>query len=217
MKKSLHMENQMYRRHEYKHKQLTLYTHFFNITTDIDMKNRWVILANMVPWLKIEEKYQPLFVEGGKPAYSIRIALGSLIIKEKLNLTDEETVAQISENPYLQYFLGYDQFIARTPFDASSLTHFRKRFTPEVMADINEMIITAQEDKNDDDQPKPPSDNGSEETPEEPEGDLILDATCTPADIHYPTDITLLNDALEILETVIDTLHEPVVGIHKKP
>ena len=34
----------------------------------------------------------------------MRIALGALIIKEKLKLSDEETVEQIRENPYLQYF-----------------------------------------------------------------------------------------------------------------
>ncbi|UCF98223.1 MAG: hypothetical protein JSV89_01500 [Spirochaetaceae bacterium] len=30
------------------------------------------------------------------------MALGALIIQTKLGLTDEETVAQIQENPYLQ-------------------------------------------------------------------------------------------------------------------
>ena len=39
---------------------------------------------------------------------SARVAVASLIIKEKLTLSDEETVEQIRENPYLQYFLGYE-------------------------------------------------------------------------------------------------------------
>jgi hypothetical protein len=42
----------------------------------------------------------------GAPAKSGRIAYGALLIKERLGITDEETVEQISENPYLQYFLG---------------------------------------------------------------------------------------------------------------
>jgi hypothetical protein len=33
---------------------------------------------------------------------------------------------------------------------------------------------------------------------------LILDATCVPQDIHYPTDISLLNEARECLEGMID-------------
>jgi len=37
---------------------------------------------------------------------------------------------------------------------------------------------------------------------------LILDATCTPADLRYPTDLGLLNEAREKLDEMIDTLHE---------
>jgi hypothetical protein len=38
------------------------------------------------------------------------MALGAIIIKERLKLTDEETDAQIRENPYLQYFIGMQEF-----------------------------------------------------------------------------------------------------------
>ena len=48
-------------------------------------------------------------------------------------------------------------------------------------------------------------------------GTLILDATCVPADIHYLTDITLLNDARELTEEIIDVLHKPLAGKQKKP
>lgn len=48
-------------------------------------------------------------------------------------------------------------------------------------------------------------------------GKLILDATCAPADIHYPTDIWLLNSARKALEEIIDVLHSPHVGSFKKP
>jgi IS5 family transposase len=39
------------------------------------------------------------------------------------------------------------------------------------------------------------------------EGKLMLDATCSPADIAYPTDLVLLNQAREKLEQVIDVLY----------
>jgi len=38
-------------------------------------------------------------------------------------------------------------------------------------------------------------------------GTLILDATCCPADIHYPTDVGLLNHARELVEKMIDVLY----------
>ena len=72
--------------------------------------NRWVLLTKLVPWEEIENQYAKNFADSGTgaPAKAARMALGALIIQTKLGLTDEETVAQIQENPYLQYFLGYE-------------------------------------------------------------------------------------------------------------
>ena len=42
----------------------------------------------------------------------------------------------------------------------------------------------------------------------ENKGTLILDATCVPSDIRFPTDISLLNEGRECLEGIIDELHE---------
>ena len=71
--------------------------------------NRWVILSTQIPWQQVEQEYSMNFSQNdtGNPAKSARIALGSLIIKERLGTTDRETVLQIAENPYLQYFLGF--------------------------------------------------------------------------------------------------------------
>ncbi|MMZ55080.1 hypothetical protein D1872_169190 [compost metagenome] len=49
------------------------------------------------------------------------------------------------------------------------------------------------------------------------EGELLPDATCAPADIAYPTDLSLLNQAREKLEKIIDILHEPERGKTRKP
>jgi transposase, IS5 family len=42
----------------------------------------------------------------GAPAKPVRLAFGALFIKQQLGLTDEETVEQIKENPYLQFFIS---------------------------------------------------------------------------------------------------------------
>ena len=46
----------------------------------------------------------------GRSALPGRVVFGSLIIKERLGTTDEETAEQIRENPYLQFFLGLSEF-----------------------------------------------------------------------------------------------------------
>lgn len=48
----------------------------------------------------------------------------------------------IQENPYLQYFCGYPGYDdEKLPFDPSLMAYFRKRLTPEVLGEINEMIV----------------------------------------------------------------------------
>ena len=65
----------------------------------LDSDNRWVLLAVLIPWQKLEEAYAPQFSANvGAPAKPVRLAPGSLYIKQSLGLTDEETVLQIQEN-----------------------------------------------------------------------------------------------------------------------
>jgi hypothetical protein len=144
-------------------------------------------------------------------------------IKETLGLTDEETVEQIRENPYLQYFLGYKEYTNEKPFDPSLMVRFRKRFSAKKLNAINEDIC--KQDKKDDDEPpatgggpgqEVPSQEASNEIPDN-NGKLIMDATCVPADIHYPTDLSLLNETREKTEAIIDILYEPLRGRIDKP
>ena len=105
--------------------------------------NRWVILAKKIPWDAFEDSYACHFAASGQgaPSFTVRVALGALIIKEKLQLSDEEAVQQIEENPYLQYFLGFPEYKDSRPFDPSMYVHFRKRLGEDVLAHYNELIV----------------------------------------------------------------------------
>ena len=207
----------MYQKRE---KQVSLYENSicFAMGGLLDPQNRWVKLSGMIPWDLIEEKYSLTFDNPikGKPAKSCRMAIGSLIIKEMLRLSDEDTVAMITENPYLQFFIGLSAFTNKESFDASTMTLFRKRLSAEMMAQINQLIIDG--GKHDPDDTDPGSGGSAEEiredTPNEPDnqGTLIVDATCAPADIHFPTDVSLLSEGREKLEGMIDTLHDVKKG-----
>jgi len=94
----------------------------------LNRQNRWVVLADLIPWDEVETRYASLFVaNNGRPALPVRVALGALIIKEKKKVSDEELVEDIRESPYLQYFLGYEGYKDELPFDLSMMVHFRKR------------------------------------------------------------------------------------------
>lgn len=179
--------------------------------------NRWVFLSRQIPWDEIEQEYAALFSgsDTGPPAKAARVALGALIIKERLGTTDRETVEQIRENPYLQYFLGFPEYKDEEPFHHSLMTHFRKRFDKETLVKINESIVL--QARNQAKEEASEEDGASDDAPPANRGKLILDATCTPADITYPTDLKLLNEAREKTEEMIDVMHRPFIGEEPKP
>jgi transposase, IS5 family len=202
-------------------------------------ENRWVKLSKCIPWDKIVNKYDAIFrSKEGQPPISGRIVIGALIIKHMLKLSDEETIEQIKENMFLQYFLGYSSFTNESPFDPSLFVAIRKRMSLELLNTINETIINHSfelQNKTtpnkqttllqDNDNSKPPenvqqnSDSSNlpvvTNTEIENKGKLLMDAVVAPQNITYPTDLKLLNAAREKSEQLIDKLYKP--EIHGTP
>ncbi len=150
------------------------------------------------------------------PLASFRMALGALIIKEKLGISDIETVEQIRENPYLQYFIGQSTYSNEPPFDPSLLVHFRQRISANLIKKVNERMVEKMRETT----PKPPEKKKDSDAKNEltNQGKLVIDATCAPADISYPTDLGLLNRARVHTEKIIDILYKSLkVKINKKP
>ena len=84
----------------------------------LDADNRWVIFSSLMPWEELEETYAPQFnPTTGPPAKPVRLGFGALFIKQRLGLSDEETVEQIRENAYMQFLLGFAGYSSKTPFD----------------------------------------------------------------------------------------------------
>ena len=179
--------------------------------------NRWIIMSKLIPWSEFEQEYAQNFSETmGAPAKPFRMALGALIIKEKLGISDRETVEQIRENPYLQYFIGQTYYSNEAPFEASMMVHFRERINLELVNKINRKIVEFAREKQEESSEKKPKEEGEEE--KKNRGKLLIDATVAPADIKYPTDIGLLNQVRKETEKIIDILYEPLKGkLEKKP
>jgi len=179
----------------------------------LDVNNEWVKLAGLIPWDEFEAEYAATFqgVGTGNPAKPARMALGTLLIKERYQFSDEDIVKEVQMNPYLQHFIGIPEFTHKAPFDASTITLFRQRTTPQMLARLNDYIIGLKgRDKKDDKPPEAPPSAGGGVAKENREiaqrknkGTLIVDATCAPQGIRYPTDMSLLNEARELLEKMV--------------
>lgn len=206
----------------------------------LDPNNRWVILSKGIPWDRLVGIYDHQLGKSNFGATKIngRIAIGSLIIKYMNNLSDRDVVNQLQENIYMQYFVGLSSFCSQPLFDPSLMVEFRNRLGLDQINEINELVIKYWQDErsetlNDDeidgknegiddqDQVTTLEDEGKdtvqlEGDDIEKKGILLMDATVAPQDISYPTDLNLLSEGREMLETLIDILHEQSTK-QKKP
>jgi IS5 family transposase len=213
----------MYRR-DHRH-QLYFEDFFLPYGGKLSGENRWIMLADLIPWNELENDYAAQFCKGfGAPAKPFRMALGALIIKARLRLTDEELVEQIKENLYLQFFMGREAFQYSAPFHPSMMVYFRMRLPHSVVNVCNERIVrhglnvirsSDSQDPDDEssdgdssagigDQPIPPA----QKQPNQ--GSLLIADTCAPVDIRHPTDLSLLDEAREVTEILIDAKHPQI-------
>jgi hypothetical protein len=180
--------------------QLSVEEFFLPFGGQLSADNRWVKLAQLMPWELVEDIYAEKFkndTEDGNVPIPARVAFGALKIKAEEAFTDERTLLFATENPYAQYFLGFREFQTKPPFDLSMMVHFRKRFKAEDIAKISEELYRRTHPPKD-----PPEGGGSCGN----KGTLVLDATVAPADIRYPTDLSLLNECRENQEKIIGEL-----------
>jgi len=178
-------------------KQVSLFEFGQSAGMELDPENRWVKMAHKIDWDKIEEKYCGQYCpNNGAPAKPVRLAICAQLIKQIESFADEKLVLHIQENPYMQYFCGIKEFTRELPFVPSLMVEFRKRFGDEVIREINEMLFA----------PEPAFGDSDDERPNN--GTLIMDTTCAPANITYPQDIKLCNEAREKTERIVEAMHE---------
>jgi len=203
-------------------KQMTLDGFRTPFQTALDENNRWVKMSKSIPWDELSMGYYKcLSSDKGRPAKDARLVIGAMILKHKLTISDEETVKQIQENPYLQFFVGLPEFQTKQPFAPSLFVEIRRRMGEETFKQFEQAIVaqlekrTRQKSKGKDDKTDPPSGklncSSASESVEQPEdkreGKLIVDATVAEQAIRYPTDFSLLNEGREVSERIIDELY----------
>lgn len=169
--------------------------------------NRWVQMGDTLPWTEYEKVYNKRLKNDtvGASNRPGRMVVAALIIKHKLNLSDEETILTIQENPYMQYMCGLTEYTDKPIFDPSLFVTIRKRITID---DINaltlELARKAQKKNggcdggNDNGNGGAPADDRTQPT------DLKADATCADAEVRYPTDIDLIEDGSGYIDRMID-------------
>ena len=199
-------------------KQLT-FEAFRSSLDNLPKSNRWVRMGDELPWDEIERYYNSRLNNrymgaGNKPA---RMVVGALIVKHKMNLSDEETILAIQENPYMQYMLGLSEYTEAPVFDPSLFVTIRKRLQINDLNGFTDALLKLsirkadssrndKEDSGDNREDSGDSDTFIDSSGTLHKGSMKIDATCCDAEVRYPTDVDLLEDGSRVINRYIGKL-----------
>ena len=156
----------------------------------LSKSNRWVKLADRLPWAKIEKEYNKRLRNshcgaGNKPA---RMVVGALIVKHVENLSDEKAI--------MQYLLGLSKFTEKPVFVPELFVLIRKRLDQDFFNMLTLILAEADGSK--------PNKDGTDEDGNDHGGTMKCDATCCDAEVRYPTDSNLLEDGSRLIDRLLD-------------
>lgn len=185
----------------------TQFQEFSNLCQlQLDPGNRWVQLGALLPWDRMVGIYQQKFSpDMGAGATNPRWVIGAFIIKHKLRLSDEETLLSISENPYMQFFLGLGTYHPKPLFSPTLFVELRKKLGEDTFGEFSRTLITLSEDSE-------AAAGGPDAATPAPKGKLKIDATVADQYVRYPNDLSLVNEARVKTEAIIDQLWELTSG-----
>ncbi len=165
--------------------------------------NRWVQLSFLLPWDEMVKIYSKRFsAQLGAKAIDPRIMIGAFIIKHKLKLSDEETLQSICENPYMQFFLGLQDYTPELLFSPTLFVEIRKKLGEGTFHEFNQLLITTSHPE------LCNQANNEQKDITANQGKLKIDATVADQYIRYPNDLSLINEARMKTEDMIDLLFE---------
>lgn len=126
------------------------------------------------------------------------------MLKHLRNVSDEQVVAQFTENAYYQYFCGMESFSIAAPCAASELVHFRHRIGEvgiELILKESIRINLAIEDrkKEEDDRKNGKDGRGRKSDKEQT---AFIDSTVQEKNVTFPTDSKLLNNIIDYCHKV---------------
>jgi len=173
----------------------------------LDDKHPLYTLASRIDWQSIEKELACCYSEDlGRPGNATRLMVGLHYLKHTYNESDESVIARWVENPYWQYFCGYEHMQHEFPIHPTSMVKWRGRVGSKRMEILlKETLATAMREKY-----LKPSDASK----------IIVDTTVQEKAIAHPTDARLYLKAIHRLvklanERAID-LRQRYVRVSKK-
>jgi len=156
------------------------------LSQQLDQRHPLVRLAGLIDWDVFEDRFGQLYhPHVGRPGVPIRLMVGLCYLQHAFALSDETVVERWVENPYWQYFCGFDYLQLELPIDPSALVRWRRRVGQDgIELLLQETIAAAQRGK---------------AVKEQSLERISVDTTVQPKAIAHPLDSRLYHRGREIL------------------
>jgi IS5 family transposase len=173
------------------------------LSQQIDVGHPLARLAGLLDWSVFEQRFGELYhPHVGRPGIPIRLMVGLSYLQHTFGLSDEEVVARWVENPYWQYFCGFDYLQLALPIDPSSLVRWRQRIGQDgIELLLQETIATAKR---------------AEAVKEQSFERVSVDTTVQPKAIAHPLDSRLYHRGREILVRLAKRHGVPLRQSHQR-
>jgi len=156
------------------------------LSNQLDLKHPLIRLAGLIEWESFETEFGALYHETlGRPGKPTRLMVGLSYLKHSYSLSDEQVCERWVENPYWQFFCGFDYLQHNLPIEPSSLTRWRERIGASGMERLLAATVEAALASG---AVKPSSLER-----------VTIDTTVQPKAIAFPTDSRLYHRGREIL------------------
>ncbi|NLO92024.1 MAG: transposase [Elusimicrobia bacterium] len=101
----------------------------------LNQQNRWLRLAALVQWHEVEDRYRAHYSAVGRPAKDARLVSGLLAVKFLEGYSYDRTVQEFFENPYIQFFCGFDAFATSPDLLSPGLLSRKRRDMADTIFD----------------------------------------------------------------------------------
>lgn len=155
------------------------------LSTFLNSRHPLIMMSDQMDWNFFDSKFGLVFSDQGRPALSTRLMVALFYLKQSYSLSDEALIAGFLENPYWQYFCGFEYFQHQFPCDPSSMTRWRNRLGESGCEHLLKETIRLARENN--------------ILKESELKEVIVDTTVQEKAITFPTDAKLLNRAREKL------------------
>lgn len=164
------------------------FTHDWFVVPNLDENHELIKIAKTIDWVSLSDKLAQFYSpDNGRPTKPARAKVGLLILKHLYRFSDEELVDLLKRDIYAQYLCNISLKEAKNFINSSTLSKFRKQIGIEGVKLIEQEVL-----------------NSLKRAKLLKGRRLVCDTTVVPANITYPTDVSLLEKvrkkALKYLE-----------------